>query len=75
MKSDSLINQALNNLLNGDEESCKEKLREFVNLTIGFEKLSVLTGIPSKSLHRMLANRGNPTIANLAILLKVLNNI
>jgi DNA-binding phage protein len=37
-----------------------------VNATVGFEKLAKLTDTPSKSLHRMLSPRGNPSMDNLA---------
>lgn len=41
-------------------------LRELVSMTIGFEGLAKMTGINSKSLHRMLSRTGNPTTKNLA---------
>lgn len=41
-------------------------LRDLVNASVGFERLAVLTGKPSKSLHRMLSERGNPSMDNLA---------
>ena len=47
-------------------------LRDLVNATVGFEKLTAITGKPSKSLHRMLSKIGNPTIDNLAAILDVL---
>ena len=37
-------------------------LRDLVNATIGFEGLAVVMGKPSKSLHRMLSAKGNPTM-------------
>jgi hypothetical protein len=39
-------------------------LRDLVNATIGFENLAAAVQKPSKSLHRMLAPRGNPSTAN-----------
>jgi hypothetical protein len=36
-----------------------------VNATIGFERLAAEVKKPSKSLHRMLAPRGNPSSQNL----------
>ena len=41
-------------------------LRDLVNATIGFEQLAEVTEKPSKSLHRMLSPRGNPSMDNLA---------
>ena len=37
-----------------------------VNATMGFEQLAKLTDMPSKSLHRMLSPKGNPSMDNLA---------
>ena len=42
----------------------KAILRDLVNATIGFEGLAAEINKPSKSLHRMLAPRGNPSIEN-----------
>jgi DNA-binding phage protein len=47
-------------------------LRDLVNATFGFESLAVATGVPVKSLHRMLSPRGNPSMDNLSIILGVL---
>ena len=55
--------------LNSEPGTAKLMLRNLVNGTIGFEKLAKKTGKPSKSLHRMLSARGNPTIDNLALIL------
>jgi len=52
-------------LLAGDLDTGKAILRDFINATIGFEKLSRLTGRPAKSLMRMLGPRGNPQARNL----------
>ena len=43
----------------------KAILRDLVNATLGFEKLAAAIKKPSKSLHRMLAPRGNPSTENL----------
>lgn len=40
-------------------------LRDIVNATCGFEVLSEKTGIPSKSIMRMLSTEGNPKFSNL----------
>lgn len=39
-------------------------LRDLVNATVGFEGLATAIRKPSKSLHRMLAPRGNPNTEN-----------
>ncbi len=40
-------------------------LRGLVN-AVGFEALAAMTDTPSKSLHRMLSQRGNPSMDNLS---------
>jgi DNA-binding phage protein len=40
-------------------------LRDLVNATVGFETLALELRKPSKSLHRMLSARDNPTMDNL----------
>ena len=37
-----------------------------LNASVGFEELAVETKRPSKSLHRMLSEKGNPSMDNLA---------
>ena len=61
---ESMLAEALNATLAGDVGAGKRILRDLVNATIGFEGLAAETGRPSKSLHRMLASRGNPSMAN-----------
>jgi DNA-binding phage protein len=41
-------------------------LRDLVNASVGFEALAAETKTPSKSLHRMLSDRGDPSMDNLA---------
>ena len=40
-------------------------LRDYVNATVGFERLAAATDMPSKSVMRMLGPKGNPTANNL----------
>jgi len=47
-------------------------LRDLVNATVGFEELAKEVEKPSKSLHRMLSAKGNPTMENLTRIIKVL---
>lgn len=61
---EALFTEALNAYLAGDTATGKAMLRDLVNATIGFEELAVETRKPSKSLHRMLAPRGNPSTEN-----------
>jgi len=50
--------------LAGDTAEGKAILRDLVNATVGFEGLAAAIKKPSKSLHRMLAPRGNPSTEN-----------
>lgn len=61
---EALFIEALNAYLTGDTAEGKAVLRDLVNATVGFEGLATELGKPSKSLHRMLAPRGNPSSEN-----------
>lgn len=58
-----------------DEMKQLVMLRELVGATIGFERLAKLTGINSKSLHRMLSKSGNPTTKNLAAIISTMKSV
>lgn len=60
----ALFTEAMNAYLMGDVAVGKAVLRDLVNATIGFERLARQVKKPSKSLHRMLAPRGNPSSEN-----------
>jgi len=45
--------------------TAKTILRDYINATVGFTELARATGIPSKSLMRMLGPGGNPRAGNL----------
>ena len=62
---EELLREGIECLLAGDIETGKAILRDYINGTIGFEKLSRLTRKPSKSLLRMLGPKGNPQARNL----------
>jgi DNA-binding phage protein len=68
----ALLTEAMNAYLGGDEATGKAVLRDVINATIGFERLSEELQKPSKSLHRMLGPRGNPKTANFFAILLVL---
>ncbi len=69
---EALLTEAVEQLLAGEVDLGKAVLRDYINATIGFERLSAETGTPSKSLMRMLGPTGNPTASNLfAVLNKV----
>jgi DNA-binding phage protein len=65
----ALLDEAISLFLNGDPETARLILRDLVNATVGFEELAIETSKPSKSLHRMLSAKGNPTMDNLTIIL------
>jgi len=60
----ALFTEALNAYLAGDASTGKAILRDLINATIGFEGLAAELQKPSKSLHRMLAPKGNPNTEN-----------
>ena len=62
----ALLDEAATLFLNGEPETARVILRDLVNATVGFEQLAMETAKPSKSLHRMLSARGNPSMDNLA---------
>lgn len=68
----AMLTEAINELLAGDLSTGKAQLRDYVNATITFDGLAKQTGIPSKSLQRMLGPRGNPTAESLFAIIKVL---
>ena len=61
---EALLTEAINAYLEGDTAAGKAILRDLVNATLGFEELAAEIKKPSKSLHRMLAPRGNPSTEN-----------
>ncbi len=68
----ALVEEAAQNVLDGDIETALGQLRDVVNATMGFDALAAETGIPKTSLMRMLSDRGNPRAANLAMILKAI---
>ncbi len=68
----SLLREAVECIINGDLETGKAVLRDYVNATAGFRELEKRTRIPVKSLMRMLGPKANPSAANLSSILMVL---
>lgn len=62
----ALLDEAATLFLGGEPETARLILRDLVNATVGFEQLAEMTDRPSKSLHRMLSPKGNPSMDNLA---------
>ena len=61
----ALLAEAVEQLLAGQMAVGKAVLRDYINATIGFERLARETGTPVKSLMRMFGPRGNPRASNL----------
>jgi hypothetical protein len=61
----ALLREALDCMLDGDVETGKIVLRDYINATIGFEELGTATHKSPKSLMRMLGPDGNPQARNL----------
>jgi DNA-binding phage protein len=68
----AMLIEALNELLAGELDTGKAMLRDYVNATITFDGLEKATGIPTKSLQRMLGPRGNPTAESLFTIIQAL---
>ena len=66
----ALVEEATQNIMNGNLETALGQLRDVVNATIEFDAISDQTDIPKTSLMRMLSDRGNPRAGNLTAVLK-----
>ena len=72
---EALLTEAIEQLLAGEIETGKAVLRDYINATVGFERLAKATGTPSKSLMRMLSTKGNPRANNLLTLIGTLQRV
>jgi DNA-binding phage protein len=54
----------INCFLQDEFDVGKDVLRDYINGTIGFEKLGKKVGLPPKSLMRMFGRNGNPQAKN-----------
>jgi DNA-binding phage protein len=70
----ALLDEAATLFLSGEPDAARLILRDLVNATVGFEGLSEMTHRPSKSLHRMLSPKGNPSMDNLAAIFGAVRN-
>jgi len=61
----ALLREAVESMLNGDVETGKIVLRDYINATVGFGELAEVTHCSPKSLMRMLGPKGNPQARNL----------
>ena len=70
----ALYAEAVTALLEGEQAEALSMLRDLVHATISFKRLAEQTGMPEKSLHRMLSERGNPTIQNIGKILQAIQH-
>ena len=68
----ALLQEAIDCTINGDVDTGRAVLRDYVNATVGFQVLEKRTRIPAKSLMRMLGPKGSPSVANLSNILTAL---
>lgn len=61
----ALLQEGVECLLDGDVDTGKAVLRDYINATVGFEELSRVFHKSSKSLMRMFGPKGNPQASNL----------
>jgi DNA-binding phage protein len=62
----AMMDEAATLFLSGEPHTARLILRDLVNATVGFEGLAAAMAMPAKSLHRMLSQKGNPSMDNLA---------
>lgn len=68
----ALLSEAITAMLEGDSQTTKALLRDYVVATIGFTELESATHIPEKSLIRMLSSKGNPRMVNIVEIIAAL---
>ena len=61
----ALLSEAVDLLISGEVDTGKAVLRDYIKATVGFEELAEEVGTPSKSLMRMLSEKGNPSASKL----------
>ena len=62
---EALLTEGIESLLTGDMDTGRAVLRDYINATVGFQELGVLTDKSPKSLMRMFGPGGNPQARNL----------
>lgn len=67
-----LLEDAIRELLDGDEQAALILLRDIIAAVGGFPLLAEEINVHPKALHRMLSDRGNPTTSNLAAIIRAL---
>jgi hypothetical protein len=64
-KGGALLREGIDTILDGDVDTGKAILRDYIKATVGFKKLGEATGTQPKSLIRMFGPRGNPQARNI----------
>ena len=68
----ALLAEAIECMLVGELETGKAVLRDYINATVGFERLGREIGTSPKSLMRMFGPKGNPRASNLFAVIRCL---
>jgi DNA-binding phage protein len=68
----ALLREAVQAMITGDLEAGKALARDYINATVGFERLGARLQTSPKSLMRMFSAAGNPQARNLFAVLDVL---
>jgi DNA-binding phage protein len=71
----ALLQEAMNEFLSGDFNVAKILLKEYINSSVTFQRLSQETQKNDKSLQRMLSPQGNPTTENFFSMLHAIQKI
>lgn len=61
-----LLTEAAECLLSNEPDVAKSLLRDYVNATMGFQKLADMVNKKPTSLMRMLSDKGNPSLDNIS---------
>ncbi len=69
---EAMLREGIDALLHDDLDLGKSILRDYINATIGFERLGAKLKLSPKSLMRMFGPKGNPQAKNLFAIIRVL---
>lgn len=71
----ALLQEAIDEFLNGDYGTAKILLRNYVKAAMTFEELAEEVNLNNKSIQRMLSSSGNPTSENLFAMIHAIQRI
>jgi DNA-binding phage protein len=71
----ALFVEATNCFFEGETAEALSIFRDLVHAKITFKELASQTGFGEKSLHRMLASKGNPTVRNFSVITKTIARV